>query len=398
MSRTPHTLLTVSALLATLALAACGGGNDAPSATPPATPIAPAPTPPAQASTTVSGSVVKGPVAGAQVCGYTVVGNSRGTGLGSCTTTDAAGNYTLTVPAGSGALWMEATGGNFIDEATSIITALPPGSPLAVLIAANGSTSTAMLTPLTTLALNAARAAVGSNGTLDAAAFQGAAAQLLASFKLPATLNISTTVPAFGTSANAYGTALAAVSRMVANGLTLAQILSASQPSALATAFDLAANPPAPAPVPPVTGGAPLVITGAAPATWNGTLDKAASQVEHGSSSSTGGAPFTSTQPFCRVAVYGLLASGDGKKYFVQIPFRKDNKAVGLAVFGDDATLLTLARTADPTTGIAIDTVNRRITFTNFEIGGPNSTRTLTLNGTIEYPTNVAPENRAACG
>jgi len=335
-------------------------------------------------------------VAGAQVCGYAVVGNGRGTGLGSCTTTDASGNYTLTVPAGSGALWMEATGGSYIDETTAISTPLPPGSPMAVLITANGATSTAMLTPLTTLALNAARSTAGSNGTLDAVAFQSAATQMLASFNLPATLNITATTPAFGGEANAYGTALTAVSRMVANGLTLAEFLASSQPQALAAAYALAANPPAP--VPPATGGTPLVITDATPSSWNGTLDKAPALVEHNSSGGTGFAPYTSTDAYCRVAAYGLLASGDGNKYFIQIPFRKDNKQVGLAVFGDDVTRGTRARTADPTTGIAIDTVNRRITFINFVFGGANSSQTMTLNGTIEYPTNIAPENRAACG
>jgi len=397
MSRTPASLLKVTALFATLALVACGGGSDNPApvaATLPA-PAAPAPPAPAPASTTVSGSVVKGPVASAQVCGYRVVANARGTGLGSCTTTDASGNYTLTLPAGSGPLWMEATGGSYTDEITAAITALPAGSPLRALVTANGSSVSTMLTPLTTLALNAAAATAGASGTLDATAYSAAAAQLLAAFNLPGTLNISTTLPTFGSGINSYGTALTAISRMVANGLTLAQILASSQPSALAAAYAVAANPPAP--VPPVSGGAPLVITAATPASWNGTLDKAASQVEHGSSAETGG-PYTSTQPYCRVAAYGLLASGDGKKYFIEIPFRKDNKAIGLANFGDDATLATLARTANPTTGIAIDTANRRITFTNFVIGGPNSARTLTLNGTIDYPTNIAPENRAACG
>jgi len=394
-SRTPQPLLTVSALLATLALSACGGGDEAPSA---AAPAAPAPAP---ASTTVTGSVVKGPVAGAQVCGYSVVANGRGTGLGSCTTTDASGNYTLTLPAGSGPLWVEATGGSYTDEITAAATALPAGSALRGLVTANGSSVISMLTPLTTLALNAAAASAGASGTLDSAAFNTAATQLLAALNLPGTLNISTTQPTFGSGVNSYGTALTAISRMVANGLTLAQILASSQPSALAAAYAVAANPPVavpvPVPVPPVAGSAPLVITGATPAGWNGTLDMTAAQFEHGSSASTG-APYTSTEPYCRVAAYGLLAGGDGKKYFIEIPFRKDNQAVGLARFGDDATLATLARTADPTTGIAIDTMNRRITFTNFVIGGANSIRTLTLNGTLDYPTNVAPENRAACG
>jgi len=397
MSRTSSSLLSFSTLFATLALVACGGGgSDTPTVAPApiaATPPAPTPPAPPPLSTTVSGSVVKGPVFGSQVCGYAVLANGRGTGLGSCTTTDASGNYTLTLPVGSGALWLEAVGGTYTDEVSAAITALPAGSALRALVTANGGSVNTMLTPLTTLALNAAAATVGASGTLNAAAFNTAATQLLAAFNLPGTLNISTTLPTFGSGINSYGTALTAISRMVANGSTLASILASAQPQALAAAYAVAANPPVV--VPPVSGGAPLVITGATPATWNGTLDKTASQVEHNSSGGTGFPPFASTDPFCRVSANGLLASGDGNKYYIQIPFRKDNKAVGLAVFGLDGGGM-LARTADPTTGIAIDTVNRRITFTNFVFG--NAIRGLTLNGTIDYPTNIAPENRAACG
>jgi len=140
---------------------------------------------------------------------------------------------------------------------------------------------------------------------------------------------------------------------------------------------------------------APLVISAATPATLNGTLDKSAAQFESNSGSDTGGAPYDATAPYCRVAAYGLVGA-DGVKYFLQIPFRKDNRAVGLLVFGNDATFATLVRVDKPTTGVAIDVANRRITFTNFVM--TPGTVSITLNGTLEYITNVAPENRAACG
>jgi hypothetical protein len=88
--------------------------------------------------------------------------------------------------------------------------------------------------------------------------------------------------------------------------------------------------------------------------------------------------------------------AADGKKYYLEIPFRKDNKAIGLLKFGDDASFSTLARVLNPTSGISIDIANRRITFANLLIG--TSAQGLTLNGTLDYPTNVAPENRANCG
>lgn len=212
-------------------LAACGGGGGSSGTASGG----------GSASTTVSGSVVKGPVNGAQVCAYAVAGSARGAAVGSCTTTNANGAYSFSVPVGTGALWVEATDGTYTDEATSTTVTLPLGSPLVSLISANGATVTSMLTPLTTLALNAARATVGSSGTLDAAAFAAAATQLLSTFNLPPELNIATTPPVFGSSLNPYGTALTAISQMVANGSTLASILATTSPSTLAAACATAA-------------------------------------------------------------------------------------------------------------------------------------------------------------
>ena len=239
---------TLCALAFTTALAACGGGDD--TATAPV--AAPPPPPPAAASTTVSGAVVKGPVSGAQVCAFAVAGSARGAALGSCTTTDASGNYSFAVPAGSGPLWMESTGGSYTDEVSGARVTVPAGSPLVSLATANGAAVTTMITPLTTLAFNAARTTAGASGTLDATSYAAAAAQLLSTFNLPSTLNIITTIPAFGSGINSYGTALTVISQMVANGSTLASILAATSPSTLAAAYATAA---APAVQPPASGG-----------------------------------------------------------------------------------------------------------------------------------------------
>lgn len=259
-TRATGAAVSLCALAFAAALSGCGGGDDTAGALPmPPVPAAPV-------STTVSGAVVKGPVAGAQVCAYTVVANVRGAALGSCTTSDATGLYSLAVPTDSGALWLEATGGSYVDEITRATLSLPPGSPLVSLVTASGSTVTAMLTPLTTLALNAARSSTATSGTLNAAAYSSAVAQLMSSFNLPAGFDITTTLPAFGATINAYGSALTAISQMVANGSTLASILASSQPgllqAAYATAVAAAANPALP---PPGSGG------GGAP-TASGTL------------------------------------------------------------------------------------------------------------------------------
>ena len=314
---------TLSTVFALLALTACGGGDETTTAVPavaaapspaPGPAPAPAPTPPAPppaVSTTVSGAVVKGPVAGAQVCAYTVVANGRGSALGSCTTSDASGHYSFAVPAGTGPLWVEATGGTYTDEVTGATATLPAGSPLRSIITANAGTVNTMLTPLTTLALNAAAATVGSNGTLNAAAFQSAATQLLGTFNLPATLNVTGTTPAFGSGINSYGTALTAISQMVANGSTLASILAATQPQALAAAYATAASPPVIPPVtppviPPATGGMPSA-SGAITATGSvaGSITPQATGSEITTSASTTTHRFFLTP----VAVAGYPAS-----------------------------------------------------------------------------------------
>ena len=276
------------ACLATAAtLSACGGGGEggtlaAPAPAPvagtpapsPSAPTPPAPTPPpAAVTTTVAGAVVKGPVAGAQVCAFTVVANGRGTGVGSCTTSDAQGRYSFNLPVGTSPLWVEASGGSYTDEATGATATLPAGSPLTTIITANGGTVDTMLTPLTTLALNAAAATVGSAGTLNAAAYATAAAQLMTAFNLPTAaasngFNINTTVPAFGANINSYGTALTVISRMVANGTPLTALLATTNPQALAAAYATAAAPPvAPPSTPPPTGGGTITATGSVTST-----------------------------------------------------------------------------------------------------------------------------------
>ena len=110
------------------------------------------------------------------------------------------------------------------------------------------------------MAFNAAHGAVGSGGTLDAAAFATAAARRFSVFSLPSTLDIIATVPAFDTGINAYGTALTAISQMVANGSLLSDVLANNDPNTLAAAYATAAASP------PAGGGGAAVAAGAAPA------------------------------------------------------------------------------------------------------------------------------------
>ena len=104
-----------------LVLTACGGGGGGGSDAPAPTPAAPSnpgvTAPPSGNSTTITGAVTKGPVAGATLSLFEMdsFGQTIGSPVASGTTT-ADGNFSITVPANSGDLIVIASGGSFIDE------------------------------------------------------------------------------------------------------------------------------------------------------------------------------------------------------------------------------------------------------------------------------------------
>ncbi|MES2607074.1 MAG: hypothetical protein V4603_19240, partial [Pseudomonadota bacterium] len=85
-----------------------------------------------------------------------------------------------------------------------------------------------------------------------------------------------------------------------------------------------------------------------------------------------------------------------GKVYYLEISYSKANSSVGAVKLGDDASFAVVAQATGPQTGISIDLVNRRISFTNVSLAGGGLS--LVLNGTLEYPPNNVAANRAACG
>jgi hypothetical protein len=186
--RMMHTLFRIlTASLALLAglLAGCGGGGS--------TAAAPA------ASTTISGSAVKGPVGGATVRVTTLAGNVLGT-----TTTSPAGTYTLTINYG-GDVVIEIQGGTYLDEATSQTVTL---NQLKAIVSASGGSQTVHVTPLTYLAY------FYSSNT--AAGFNTALANLATQFGMSST-NLLTTLPNVNTgTTQAYGQVLRAMSQYVA--------------------------------------------------------------------------------------------------------------------------------------------------------------------------------------
>lgn len=138
---TVRTLTFLAASAVAAGLAGCGGGgSDA------------APTAPSAATASISGNVVKGPVSGATVTAYSIVGGTMGAALGT-TTTDAQGAFTMPMAAASGPVMLQIAGGSYTDEATGATVTFVPGQMMStVLSSLAGGTSSVQVTPLTAMA------------------------------------------------------------------------------------------------------------------------------------------------------------------------------------------------------------------------------------------------------
>lgn len=145
-----HFSIFLGTLAAAAALGGCGGsggGSDGPAAT-----------------TTVDGSVVAGPVAGANVA----VKDASGTTVAGPVLTASDGTYSIAVPdaALGGILFFESSGGTFTDEAAGSAGVTAGGLMAAVEAGALGDGSAVHLTPATTIA----GALVGHHGKTPAEA------------------------------------------------------------------------------------------------------------------------------------------------------------------------------------------------------------------------------------
>ena len=177
------------AALAALVLVACSDGGST-----------------TTASTTITGSAVKGPVNGATV---TIRNASTGAVLGT-TTTSVTGAYSISVSF-TGDVVIEISGGSYRDEATNVTTTL--AAPMRTVLTTNGGSVVGMVTPLTTMAYT--YSASGSAAP-SAANFNTAATNLAAQFGLT-NVNLVTTLPTVTDTSNAYGNALRALSQYLQN-------------------------------------------------------------------------------------------------------------------------------------------------------------------------------------
>lgn len=214
LSLTPTVL--ASCLAAAGLVAACGGSSDTP-------------------TTTVSGSVVKGPVNGSAVCAYKATAAGKGE-LIKCGTTGTGGSYSLDIQY-VGDVVIEASGGTYTDEATNTTKTL--SDPLQVVLSSQGGATTGMVTPLTSVAYSLSR---NLGGGVTSGNFSTAASSVVTQFQLGTGVNIATTSPTLGTGANSYGKALQGVSQYVASGGTLSSFVSWSNPAGISGSYSTAYN------------------------------------------------------------------------------------------------------------------------------------------------------------
>jgi hypothetical protein len=197
----PFAVTTVAALL----LAGCGGGGSS---------GIDAATPSAQGGT-MSGSVVKGPVAGATVNAFAVTGGTMSSQVSSATT-DANGTFTMSMGNYAGPVMLQMSGGTYTDEATGAPMAMGPGDIMtAVLptIAAGATVNGIAVTPLTAMAQTMAQHMAGGLTDANIAAANAAVGNYYMVHDIIHTQPINPLVP---------GSAAGATQDMMNYGMTLA--------------------------------------------------------------------------------------------------------------------------------------------------------------------------------
>jgi len=172
---------------------------------------------------TLSGTATKGPVSGATVKAFAINNGAKGSELGSATT-DASGNFTMTIGAYTGSVMLQVHGGSYLDEATGVRMNMLDADDLtclvsAVNVTAGSSTAGVQITPLTTMAQSWAEHMTGGMtvGNMDTAnthigaVYVGPGADIVMTHPIDATVAGS----ANGASIDAknYGMTLAAMSQ-----------------------------------------------------------------------------------------------------------------------------------------------------------------------------------------
>ncbi len=216
---------TMAAMVASLTLlAACGGGGSSDAGVG------------SGGTGYISGDVTKGPVGSATVTAHAISGGLAGAQIGTATT-DANGNFTISIGSYAGAVMLQVSGGSYNDEATGTSMPMLSGDVMTAAlptIAAGTTTSGIHVTAVTSMAQ--ARAMTMSGGMTDAniAAANTAMGNYFSVADILQTPPMNPAVAGSGTGASLdsqnYGMTLAAMSKF-------AQTQGMSYSSAMVTAM-----------------------------------------------------------------------------------------------------------------------------------------------------------------
>ena len=147
-ARQPRVMIGLSVLaLAASLLVGCGGGSGSDDS---------GGSPGSAITGTLSGTATKGPVGSATVKAFAIDNGTKGSQLGSATT-DASGNFTMTMGAYSGPVMLQVHGGSYLDEATGMRMSMLDADELTCVVpeltvTAGSTTAGIQVTPLTAMA------------------------------------------------------------------------------------------------------------------------------------------------------------------------------------------------------------------------------------------------------
>lgn len=204
-SQLPRTGLLTAMVAMLLFATACGGGGGGIDV--------------GSGGTGISGAVTKGPLANATVNAYGIAGGQPGAQIGS-TTTDANGNFTMTMGNYTGPVMLQVSGGSYKDEATGSVLSMAPGDVMAAVVpsVAPGSTGTGIqITPVTSMAQARAQQMAGGMTESNIAAANAAMGNYFSVGDILRVQPMNPLVPGSGSTASPdarnYGMALAAMSQ-----------------------------------------------------------------------------------------------------------------------------------------------------------------------------------------
>jgi hypothetical protein len=167
----------------------------------------------------ITGTAVKGPVNGATVTAFAINNGAMGAQIGTGTT-DAQGNFTISIGAYSGPVLLRMSGGNYTDEATGASMTMQSGDIMTSIMPHAGASSVmsgVQITPLTSMAQMRAQSMSGGMTPANITAANTAIGNYYSAGDILYTHPMNPLTPGSGTGATQdmrnYGIMLAAMSQ-----------------------------------------------------------------------------------------------------------------------------------------------------------------------------------------